>query len=228
MAKSVRFRLRLHARDERETLASRSRWKIARSFAMVDGSRCRRSGSLQFAWRLVRRRYRSGSIVKLGGALQSLKLRRVLISGATYGAELVVDDMRIERLVDSTDVRGLSFSILSHHMSLIGPARDVHIGEIRPGRIRGNHFHATRGELIAVVFSDRWSLHWDTGPDTMVHASEFDGSGAVLVVPPNNWSHAVKNGGERSLWIIAISDIPHDRNDSDPGRRDAIERIVVE
>ena len=138
-----------------------------------------------------------------------------------------MDDIYIEQLDDSTDARGLSFSILNDHLERIGPVRDVHIGEIRPGCIRGNHFHAYRGELIAVVFADRWSLHWDTGPGTATHVKQFCGTGALAMIPPNNWSHAVKNDGEESLWIVAVSDQPYDRHESDPVRRDAIRRVVA-
>jgi hypothetical protein len=57
-------------------------------------------------------------------------------------------DLHIEYLDDSrTD-----FSVLSEQLSKIGPARDLHIGEIRPGCIRGNHFHTHRRELIAADY----------------------------------------------------------------------------
>ena len=138
-----------------------------------------------------------------------------------------MDDIHIERLDDSTDARGLSFSILEPLLSKIGHARDVHIGEILPGCIRGNHFHARRGELIAVVFSDTWSLHWDTGPDTAVHVRRFDGSGAIAVIPPRNWSHAVKNEGVKPMWIFAVSDQRYDRHESDSTRRDVVRREVA-
>jgi hypothetical protein len=135
--------------------------------------------------------------------------------------------MYVQALDDSTDVRGLSFSILGDHLSEIGPARDIHIGEIRPGCIRGNHYHVSRGELIGVIYSDQWSLHWDTGPDTIVNSKHFSGTGAVAVVPPRNWSHAVRNDGVNSVWIVAVSDKPYDRHETDPVRRDAIARTVA-
>ncbi|WP_460755881.1 polysaccharide biosynthesis C-terminal domain-containing protein [Myceligenerans cantabricum] len=135
--------------------------------------------------------------------------------------------MHIEALDDSSDARGQSFSILNSLLRAIGPARDIHIGEVRPGSIRGNHFHSSRRELIAVVFTDQWSLHWDTGPETAVHVRKFYEPGAVAVRPPLDWSHAVRNDGSESLWIVAISDQPYDRHESDPVLRDAVRRPVV-
>lgn len=140
----------------------------------------------------------------------------------------MVDQMQIVELDDSTDDRGFSFSILEEHLALIKTIRDVHVAEIRPGAVRGNHYHAHRGELIAVVFTGRWSLHWDTGEGTEVHRRFFEGRGAVAVVPPRGWSHAVKNDGTESMWIYAASDASYDRHDPDPVARDAVRRVVVQ
>lgn len=136
----------------------------------------------------------------------------------------MVDQMQIVELDDSTDDRGFSFSILAESLALIGAIRDVHIAEIRPGAVRGNHYHAHRGEILAVVFTDKWSVHWDTGEGTEVHRRSFDGRGAVALVPPRGWSHAVRNDGSDSMWIYAASDVAYN---PDPVARDAVRRVVV-
>jgi oxalate decarboxylase/phosphoglucose isomerase-like protein (cupin superfamily) len=134
----------------------------------------------------------------------------------------------IIELDDSTDARGLSVSILKPHLDILGgPVEDVHIGEIQPGAIRGNHYHVERKEIIAVAYSDAWSLHWDTGEGSTPQHRYFDGSGGLLAVPPNMWSHAVRNDGSKPLWIIALSDREYNRHDSSPLARDAITRIVT-
>lgn len=127
--------------------------------------------------------------------------------------------MEIVELPESTDHRGLSFSIVEDQLRAMGPIRDVHIAEIRPGEIRGNHYHAKRGEHITIVHGGAWSLHWDTGEGTTVNRRDFTGSGAVLVTPPLNWSHAVRNDGDSSVWIFVTSDQPYDG--------DAIRRVVA-
>ncbi|RDI63476.1 hypothetical protein DFR76_110173 [Nocardia pseudobrasiliensis] len=134
--------------------------------------------------------------------------------------------MYVVALDVSTDDRGWSYSILDEQLSRIGAIRDVHIGEIRPGKIRGNHWHGRRREIIAVVATDRWSLHWDTGAGTPVRTRCFE-AGAVAVAPPRGWSHAVRNDGAAALWIFAASDAPYDRHETDPVARDAIPRVVV-
>src|SRR5947207_8001983 len=125
------------------------------------------------------------------------------------------DEMLVLPLDESTDERGLSFSIIEDQIARIGTVRDVHIAAIGPGCTRGNHYHARRTELIAVVFRDTWSLHWDTGHESKTHHRTFDGRGAVLVLPPRGWSHAVRNDGGVDMWIFAASNRPYDRHDPD-------------
>jgi len=137
------------------------------------------------------------------------------------------DEMYISYLGQSTDERGLSYSLIESELSKIGKIRDVHIAEIRPRQIRGNHFHSKRGEIIAVISTDWWSLHWDTGQGTEVRCRNFE-SGAVAVVPPSGWSHAIRNDGNSSLWIFAASDVAYEEDGADPRKRDTTRRVVVE
>lgn len=132
-----------------------------------------------------------------------------------------------EYLPDSTDARGLSFSMLSRHLSRIGLVADLHIAQVRPGSIRGNHYHLERQEMIAVVYQDDWSFYWDVGPGTDKEKRSFKGSGGVVVVPPKGWSHAVVNHGAKDLWVVASSDRPFDRAATDPVARDAYPRTVA-
>ena len=138
-------------------------------------------------------------------------------------------DSRLEivELHESTDDRGWSFSLIEENLKPMGDIKDVHIAEIKPGQIRGNHYHAKRGEFITVVYQGQWSLHWDTGEGTTVHHKEYKGRGAVLVTPPLNWSHAVRNDGESSIWIFVASNQAYDRDEKDEHKRDAIRRVVA-
>jgi oxalate decarboxylase/phosphoglucose isomerase-like protein (cupin superfamily) len=137
-------------------------------------------------------------------------------------------DIVVTVLDDSSDERGWSFSLLEQQLSLIGKIKDMHLATIRPGSVRGNHYHAHRGELITVIFQDAWSLHWDTGEGTRPRHRGFEGSGAVSFAPPLNWSHAVRNDGRTDLMLVASSDAPYDRHATDDVRRDAIRRVVTD
>jgi dTDP-4-dehydrorhamnose 3,5-epimerase-like enzyme len=140
---------------------------------------------------------------------------------------LTLEQMHVLPLDSSADGRGFSFSVLSEHLGRIGAVHDLHIAEILPGSVRGNHYHVHRGEIIAVVYHDRWSLHWDEGEGTDVRHEVFDGAGAVAVVPPKNWSHAVRNDGSVGMLIVAASDQPYSRHAVGEVERDAIRRVVT-
>lgn len=131
-------------------------------------------------------------------------------------------DLIIQELQDSTDDRGASFSVPLEVLRHVEAVRDVHIAVVRPGHIRGNHYHARHAEIITVVYQDDWSLHWDTGAGTTVHNRSFTGCGAVSIVVPLHWSHAVKNDGGIDLWLFNASDLAFAH-----GARDAVTRMVT-
>ena len=135
----------------------------------------------------------------------------------------VGEQIIVIELDDRGDERGASFSLRTAELARIGPIQDVHVAAVRPGHVRGNHFHTSRRELITVVYRGAWSLHWDTGPGTPNAERTFTGAGAVLVVVPVGWAHAVRNDGAEDLWLFAASDAAYR-----PDRPDAERRIVTE
>lgn len=108
--------------------------------------------------------------------------------------------VRVTQLEARADSRGASFSLDLPFVL----ARECHIATIRPGAVRGNHFHTERHELLAVLYSDRWTLFWDEGSRT------FDGSGAVLVAIDPLCAHAVRNDGAADLQIFVLGDVRDD------------------
>jgi dTDP-4-dehydrorhamnose 3,5-epimerase-like enzyme len=122
-------------------------------------------------------------------------------------------------LDDSGDDRGSSFTPPYRWLEFLKGLEDLHIAAIRPGHIRGNHFHIVRRELIVVVHGDRWSFHWDAGDATETRRRQFEGSGAVLVSVPPLSSHAVQNDGDSDLLLIAASDERYSPNNPDVVRR---------
>jgi oxalate decarboxylase/phosphoglucose isomerase-like protein (cupin superfamily) len=125
-----------------------------------------------------------------------------------------VDDLLVEHLPGKVEERGLSVSVLSEYLRAIGPVEDVHIAAIRPGAVRGNHFHTRKQELIAVAYQDRWSLHWDRGAGSAPQRRDFTGAGGVVIRPPVGWSHAIRNDSDSDLWIVALSDRAFDPDEA--------------
>lgn len=130
--------------------------------------------------------------------------------------------IRITRISDEGDVRGSSFVMPDTMQALGTSVKDLHVMTLRPSHVRGNHFHSEKHERLLVVFNDKWSLHWDTGPETETKHRVFQGAGAVLLKVDPFASHAIKNDGDVDLVIIGWSDCTFD-----PDKPDLTRRIVT-
>lgn len=119
----------------------------------------------------------------------------------------------------------MSFSLHGSVLEEMSSVMDVHIASLRPGGIRGNHFHAVKNEVITVAYADRWSFYWDTGEGTQVQRRQFAGTGAVAINVPPAWSHAVRNEGTAELWLFNASDAPYRRETG--AVADSYRRVVV-
>lgn len=84
---------------------------------------------------------------------------------------------------------------------------ECHLATVRPGAVRGNHYHPRRREVLAVLYSDRWTLLWDDGEGTPVQSRTFEGSGAVLMDADPLCAHAVRNDGAADLQLFALGDV---------------------
>jgi dTDP-4-dehydrorhamnose 3,5-epimerase-like enzyme len=133
-----------------------------------------------------------------------------------------VAKFEIAEIPDSGDMRGGSFPVPSSWFESPFSVRDLHVSTIRPGCIRGNHYHVLRSEILVVSPGPRWSLFFDGGPDTVATQREFCGSRAVVVAVPPMMSHAIRNDGDVVLHLIGITDGPYD-----PEEPDAFARRVV-
>ena len=130
--------------------------------------------------------------------------------------------LQITRLSDAGDSRGSSFTAPAASLEFLGALNDMHVAEILPGAIRGNHFHQRRREVLCIRYAGDWSFHWDSGPNTEVRSQRFSGSGAVLIEIPPSVSHAVRNDGIATIHMVGLSDIPYD-----PAQPDSYARPVV-
>ena len=114
--------------------------------------------------------------------------------------------VRLRKLTDSGDSRGRSFSAPDVSLKQLATVRDMHVATILPGAVRGNHFHRERHEVIVVIYSDQWSLHWDNGPDTHPRSEIISGVGAALIEIDPLASHAIRNDGKAELYMVGLGD----------------------
>lgn len=125
-----------------------------------------------------------------------------------------MDKLEITELTDFGDARGFSFTAPSEALVFVGRMSDVHVASTKPGGVRGNHYHLRRREAIVVMPGSKWSLHWDEGEKSPAQHRSFEGSKAVLVLVSPGQSHAVRNDGDRDLWLVAISSETYDPAES--------------
>ncbi len=112
------------------------------------------------------------------------------------------------------DARGVSFTVPAEALAFVGRMSDVHLASTKPDAVRGNHYHLRRREAIIIMPGSKWSLHWDEGDNSPPEHREFEGSKAVLVLVSPGQSHAVRNDGDRELWLVAISSESYDPTES--------------
>ncbi len=114
--------------------------------------------------------------------------------------------MNIRFLDNREDERGYCFNVPGGVLEYLGGLGDMHVVEIKPATLRGNHYHLGRKEIIVIIYEDTWTLAWDAGADCPAQTREFDGNGAVAVEFDAGVAHALKNTGSRPLLAVSCSD----------------------
>src|SRR5579884_2991575 len=132
------------------------------------------------------------------------------------------DRVRIIRLSDTGDSRGSNFTAPQSCLDFLGSVKDVYIATVRPGAIRGNHYHHDRREVLCVLYADQWSLHWDSGAGTEIRSEAFSGTGTILVEIEPLASHAVRNDGGADVRLIALSNVVYDARQPDSYGRSVV------
>ncbi len=122
--------------------------------------------------------------------------------------------VQITELPNSGDARGYSFTAPAEALAFVGRMSDVHLASTKPGSVRGNHYHLRRREAIVILPGAKWSLHWDEDEGQPAQHRQFNGNLAVLVLVSPGASHAVRNDGDRDLWLAAISSETYDPAES--------------
>src|SRR5262249_11919236 len=135
-------------------------------------------------------------------------------SKSSFERAIMTAKLQFQELSNSGDARGFSFTAPSEALAFVGRMSDVHLASTKPGAVRGNHYHLRRREAIVVLPGTKWSLHWDEGEGSPQQHRQFDGSVAVLVLVSPGASHAVRNDGDRELWLTAISSESYDPAES--------------
>lgn len=83
---------------------------------------------------------------------------------------------------------------------------------LRSGAVRGNYFHRIAHEVIVVLYTDRWTLLFDSGEGTAVETRAFSGAAAVRIEIDPLSAHAIHNDGAAELHLVVTGN----ENDREP------------
>ena len=122
--------------------------------------------------------------------------------------------VKIMELKNNEDVRGYSYGLPSEVFSFLAEVRDVHVASILPSKVRGNHYHINRREIIVVIYFDKWLFAWDDGEGTLVNFIEYQGIGSVCIEIESLVSHAIKNTGNKPVQIISVCNTPYEPSET--------------
>lgn len=135
---------------------------------------------------------------------------------------IITEMVRIVSLDDRGDRRGSSYSLEEQQLEFLGSVKDVHLSMTLPGCTRGNHVHRVRKEVLVVRYEDAWTFAWGRNDGTGTKVRKFEGVGTAVVEIEPLTSHAVRNDGQRPLWIFAMTNGLYD-----PANPDADARKVL-
>ena len=91
---------------------------------------------------------------------------------------------------------------MSVRITPAGPGEEHHAETLPSGGVRGNYAHRRERELLVVLYSDSWTLAFDSGEGTPIETRTFSGSGAMrLDIDPGS-AHAIRNDGCADLHLF--------------------------
>lgn len=125
----------------------------------------------------------------------------------------------IHALTNYGDNRGFSFVIPTQVFSFLGNVQEMHVVQLLPNAVRGNHYHQQRKEAVIVLFDDEWLFAWQEPNADESQQRIFTGSGAVLISLEAKTVHALKNIGQHNLTAISYSNL---------NVMDTVRKVIVE
>ena len=116
-----------------------------------------------------------------------------------------MNSLSIRCLKGSSDARGESFYLPKEVFDYLGSINEMHYVTIKPGAVRGNHYHRDRREVMFLYYADQWEFAWRRVDNPLVDKQIFAGSGGVIIKIDPCVVHAVKNTGNQLLRVICCS-----------------------
>ena len=117
-------------------------------------------------------------------------------------------------LSDRNDGRGAAFFVEPDVLEWLGPVADLHVVAIAPGKVRGNHRHAERREVIVLHYQGAVDVAWRAPDAVRTQHLRFEGQGGLLMKVEPRTLHAFRNAGDGFVEIVSLSNGRFDRTET--------------
>ena len=120
---------------------------------------------------------------------------------------------KVKKLEIHKDERGWLVELLKAD-ELEEPVKQLHIASIKPGGVRGNHYHAKRIEWFFLVAGKARLVLVDIKTKKRVSFQLSEEKPQVITIYPDI-SHAVKNIGKKTAYLVSAQNDIFDPKNSD-------------
>ena len=117
--------------------------------------------------------------------------------------------IQIKEIEFDQDDRGWSIRPITDEEISAGKIKDIHMVSMRPGAIRGNHYHAYKTEHIFVIGSTCRVVVMDNNTKAREEKIIEQNKKALLVIPPHV-THAIENVGNEMSYLLCYSKVKED------------------
>jgi oxalate decarboxylase/phosphoglucose isomerase-like protein (cupin superfamily) len=84
---------------------------------------------------------------------------------------------------------------------------DIHVVSLKPGAVRGNHYHTAGTEWMLICGGPARFLS-RSKKEGKIKAMTADGTAPFLIEIPAHVKHAVRNDSAESVYVVVFNDVP--------------------
>lgn len=133
--------------------------------------------------------------------------------------------MKLIEVIDievHADNRGFAIRSISDEELQRKNIFNLHLVSLKPGVVRGNHYHQHQNEVIT-IFGSRCKIVAVDNKTGEREEKIIEEERQVLIKVPTNVTHALKNIGDNILYLLCYSDRKYNQ-----GNHDAIGNKILE
>lgn len=124
------------------------------------------------------------------------------LGGFDFGFEL---GFELHELPDRDDGRGAAFFFDAATIAWLGPVAELHVVAIAPGKVRGNHMHRERREIVFVHYDGAVEVAWRSPGAREIGTKRFEGKGGFIARIEPGTLHAFRNSGRGFVEVVSLS-----------------------